>query len=130
MGNFEYGPTEANYRVGMSSRWLDLLACLSAVLGLAAADDFKTDYEAYNNARFGVYPNNYFKGTNTKSPLLQISTWDKANVLKSASHIYVRHNGAQDTSVQQQASPLILSADDLTAVYVNRSFLVVFNVNV
>ncbi|KAJ4361103.1 uncharacterized protein N0V89_001672 [Didymosphaeria variabile] len=97
---------------------------------MVAADEFKTDYKAYNNARYGVYPNNYYHGTHEKSPLLQITTWDKKAVSSSGSHIFIRHNGAQDTWGHQLASPLILDTRDLSAVYINRTFPVVFNVNV
>ncbi|KAK9414990.1 putative ASST-domain-containing protein [Seiridium unicorne] len=109
---------------------LYFLGYITFALRFALADEFKHDYEAYNNAKFGIYPDNRHKSTRTKSPVLQITTWDKEAVSKSGSHIFLRHNGKQDTWGNQQASPLILDANDLTAVYVNRSFPLVFNVRV
>lgn len=114
----------------MVSRFLYQIAWIAAAIALTVADELKHDYQAYNNARYGIYPDNRHKGTNTKSPILQISTWEKESLSKSGSHIFIRHNGKQDTWGNQQASPLILNADDLSAVYVNRSFPVVFNVRV
>ncbi|KAK9780354.1 putative ASST-domain-containing protein [Seiridium cardinale] len=109
---------------------LYFLGYITFAFRFAVADEFKHDYEAYNNAKFGIYPDNRHKGTRTKSPVLQITTWDKDAVSKSGSHIFLRHNGKQDTWGNQQASPLILDANDLTAVYINRSFPLVFNVRV
>ncbi|KAH8194772.1 hypothetical protein TruAng_011055 [Truncatella angustata] len=114
----------------MFGRWLGLLVRIVTVSRLALADEFKADYEAYNNARYGVYPSNHYKGTNERSPILQITTWEKEALSKFGSHIFIRHNGAQEIWGHQQASPLILDVEDLSAVYVNRSFPVVFNVNV
>ncbi|KAF3026358.1 hypothetical protein E8E14_006754 [Neopestalotiopsis sp. 37M] len=115
----------------MSGSLVRLLACAAAVaFGLASAEDFKHDYEAYNAAKFGIYPDNTYKGTNAKSPLLQINKWEKESMSQSGSHVFLRHNGRQDNWGNQNASPLILDAEDLTAVYINRSFPVVFNVRV
>ncbi|KAI0175203.1 ASST-domain-containing protein [Pestalotiopsis sp. NC0098] len=115
----------------MYGNLLRTLACAAAVFqGLVLGDDFKHEYEAYNAAKFGVYPNNDYKGTNAKSPLLQINSWEKESLSKSGSHVFLRHNLRQDTWGNQNASPLILDAEDLTAVYINRSFPVVFNVRV
>lgn len=122
--------SEVGLRAGMLGHPLHLLVCIAVAIGFTEADEFKHDYEAYNNAKFGIYPNNMHRGTGTKSPLLQINTWEKESMSESGSHIFIRHNGAQDTWGKQQASPLILNADDLSAVYVNRSFPIVFNVRV
>ncbi|KAH8657967.1 ASST-domain-containing protein [Xylariales sp. PMI_506] len=112
------------------SSWAYFLVCIIVAFRLAVADEFKFNYIDYNNASFGIYPDNRHKATRTKTPVLQVTTWEKDAVSKSGSHIFIRHNGAQDTWGHQDASPLILRSDDLTAVYVNRSFPIVFNVRV
>jgi hypothetical protein len=115
----------------MAGCFLYILAFVAGVLQqLVLADEFKQEYDAYNNARFGYYPDNKHKATNTKSPVLQVTTWEKESLSKSGSHIFIRHNGAQEVWGHQDATPLILDAHDLTAVYINRSFPIVFNVRV
>ncbi|KAH8645744.1 ASST-domain-containing protein [Xylariales sp. PMI_506] len=109
---------------------IQFLACLTVALGTAEADEFKYDYDGYNNARYGIYPSNNPKGTEGTTPVLQINAWDKAAMSNSGSHIFLRHNSDPETKGNQKASPLILDANDLTAVYINHTFPVVFNVRV
>lgn len=114
---------------------LSLLLSLGTALlaaAVARADDIHQDYTAYNNAQFGVFPNNVYKSLNARTPQLQVNIWNKTAMSKSGSHIFLRHDGHNSgvASPPRDSGPLILDTNDLSAVYINRSFDACFNVRV
>lgn len=90
------------------------VACIS---GRASADEFSDDYDRYNNAEFGKRPTQTFvSNPNVVAPLIQVNIWNEDKISSTGgSHIFIRHD-------YEQSSPLILSADDLSVVYMDRSF--------
>lgn len=109
-----------------------VLAVLLAALALGVADELHFEYEAYNGGQWGTFPTNYYRSVDAKTPQLQVNIWNKELMSKAGSHIFLRHDGhtpGADTHALD-AAPLILRTEDLTAVYVNRSYNAVFNVNV
>lgn len=92
----------------------------------AWCDKLVTDYEGYNGAKYGVLPRLNFKSIDTDAPMLQVTTWNRELTSRGGSHFFIRHDGNHDIS--QNATPLILSAEDLSVVYVNRAFDAVFDV--
>lgn len=105
-----------------------LFLLLTATLG--RADDLLSDYEGYNNAKYGVFPKNEHKSTNSVSPVLNVNEWHKERMSKSGSHIFLRHDVNGYSGPELDTSPLILSADDLSVVYLDRRFQSVFDVRV
>ncbi|KAI1343726.1 Arylsulfotransferase-domain-containing protein [Xylariaceae sp. FL0016] len=98
----------------------------------AGCDELISDYDGYNAAVYGVFPRQTFKSIPEliDAPKLQVTTWRPEAMDPSAgSHIFLRHDGHHAGS-RQDAAPLILSAEDLSVVYVNRSFNAVFDVRV
>lgn len=108
---------------------LSTVVVLAPLAQFALADNDTTsdilayDYDAYNNAEFGKIPVHSYVTNNDRTPLLQVNDWDK-NRTDSASHIFLRHSDDGDES------PLILSAEDLSVVYVNRSYDNVLDVRI
>ncbi|KAI0973627.1 Arylsulfotransferase-domain-containing protein [Xylaria arbuscula] len=103
-----------------------LLLSTSLLTWHAWCDEIVTDYEGYNKAEYGILPRLNFKSIDTDAPMLQVTTWNRELVSKRGSHIFIRHDGNHGTS--QDAAPLILSAEDLSVVYINRKFDAVFDV--
>lgn len=95
-----------------------------------ALDHVHQDYEHYNKAEWGAFPTNFFHSSDVKTPQLQVNMWNKDAMSKSGSHILLRHDGHSAGSPELDSSPLIIRTDDLSAVYVNRSFPAVADVNV
>ncbi|KAI1327778.1 Arylsulfotransferase-domain-containing protein [Xylariaceae sp. FL0255] len=94
----------------------------------ASCDHLISDYEGYNNAEYGIFPRLEFKSIDLDAPQLQVSVWNKDAMSKRGSHIFIRHDGNHDHPLD--SSPLILDAEDLSVVYLNRSFDAVFDVRV
>jgi hypothetical protein len=95
------------------------------------ADELIFDYNAYSlNADFGIYPHHEHKSTKTTSPLLLVNEWQKDRMSKTGSHIFLRNDANGDSGPELDTSPLILSADDLSAVYIDRRYQSVFDVRV
>lgn len=96
---------------------------LAGALGIAyfskvvSADLFADDYDKYNAAGFGQQPvQTFVSNPDIIAPLLQVNIWDDENISPTGgSHIFIRHDYGQ-------SSPLILSATDLSVVYMDRSF--------
>lgn len=107
-----------------------LAAVLAASQVAFARDQVHNDYEHYNKAEWGAFPTNFYRSTYAKTPQLQVNMWNKAAMSKGGSHILLRHDGHSTGSPALDSAPLILRADDLSAVYVNRSFPAVADVNV
>lgn len=111
-----------------------LLPVFSLLAAAAAAvETIYYDYNAYNDATFGSLPTNYFKSTDARTPQLQINIWNKSALDASGgSHIFLRHDGHSSgvASPAGDSGPLILRIEDMTAVYINRSFDATFNVRV
>lgn len=89
--------------------------------------------KAYNDAKFGIFPATHFHSIADEAPALQVNTWDRAAASKE-SHIFLQHGLPSQSSgageLALNSSPLILSTDDLSTVYLNRSFPGVANVAV
>lgn len=85
--------------------------------GQAFADLFSDDYDKYNNAEFGKRPTQTFVSNPAiVAPLIQVNLWNEDKISSTGgSHIFIRHD-------YEQSSPLILSATDLSVVYMDRSF--------
>jgi hypothetical protein len=97
----------------------------------ARADDLVFNYTAYSlEAQFGKYPHHDHHATGTTSPLLLVNQWHKERMCPTGSHIFLRHDANGDSGPELDTAPLILSADDLSAVYVDRRYQSVFDVRV
>ncbi|CAJ2504482.1 Uu.00g118760.m01.CDS01 [Anthostomella pinea] len=104
---------------------------LPTLLGRTAwCDEMVTDYTAYNGAEYGIFPRLKFKSIDTDAPMLQASTWNKEAMSKTGSHIFLRHDGHHEPEKPLDSALLILSAEDLSVVYINRSFEAIFDVRV
>ncbi|KAI0025566.1 ASST-domain-containing protein [Xylariomycetidae sp. FL0641] len=104
---------------------------LGLVLALAwhvRCDELISDYTGYNNAEYGVFPRLKFKSVDIDSPQLEVNRWNKEAMSKTGSHIFLRHDGHHENGGPQDSAAMILSADDLSLVYLNRSFEAVFDV--
>lgn len=103
-----------------------------AAAALGRAEEIHQDYTAYNEAKFGIFPNNFYQSTGVRTPQLQVNTWNKDAMSKSGSHILLRHDGHNSgvASPPRDSGPLILRTEDLSAVYMNRTFDACFNVRV
>lgn len=95
------------------------LSCLLVTLlaGLASADEFSQDYDAYNNAEYGKRPTQKFvSNPDILAPLIQVNVWNEDKISPTGgSHIFLRHD-------YEQSSPLILDASDMSLVYMDRSY--------
>lgn len=96
-------------------RYLLLLTLLLSPLTLA--DQFSPSYDQYNAAAYGKRPiQTFVSNPSLSAPLLHVSTWEPSKISPTGgSHIFLRHD-------YEQSSPLILSATDLSVVYMNRSY--------
>lgn len=103
------------------------LSCFLGLLRQAQGDLVSTDYDSYNKGKLGHRPHLDFLSSDEFAPMLQVNTWDETAISTRGSHIFLRHDG-NDTS--PLATPLILDARDLSAVYMNRSFENVFGTRV
>lgn len=104
---------------------LEWLCIIAAYAQRVQGDSFSTNYEEYNNGKFGGHPRLVYQSTQEYSPLLQVNTWNESAIdYKAGSHIFLKHDG------DGPSSPLILDAKDLSAVYMNRSFPNVFGTSV
>lgn len=108
------------------------LAVINLVAVLARSDEIHYNYTSYNAAQWGLFPNNNYRSIDARTPQLQVNIWNKTAVSQSGSHIFLRHDGHSSgvASPPGDSGPLILSTDDLSAVYLNRSFDACFNVRV
>lgn len=81
------------------------------------ADQFSEDYEKYNNADYGKHPvQTFVSNPDIVAPLIQVNLWNEDKISQTGgSHIFLRHD-------MKESSPLILSAKDLSVVYMNRAF--------
>lgn len=86
-----------------------------------------TNYEKYNDGALGHRPHLEFHSSSEYSPLLQVNVWDQDAISETGSHIFLRHDGNDSSPL---SSPLILDSNDLSAVYMNRSFKNVFGTRV
>ncbi|CAN8096239.1 unnamed protein product [Discula destructiva] len=116
----------------MSQAFLHLAACFSALLLLlfarpASGEFLSTDYDAYNDGLLGHRPYHTFYSSPERAPVLQVNAWNKSAITTSGSHIFLRNDGQNGSEL---ASPLVLAASDLSAVYLNRSFANVFGTRV
>ncbi|KAF3763600.1 hypothetical protein M406DRAFT_263071 [Cryphonectria parasitica EP155] len=109
-----------------------VLLLLLNLAALVRADEIHENYTAYNAAEFGIFPNNVFKSVNARTPQLQVNIWNRTAMSLRGSHIFLRHDGHNSgvASPPRDSGPLILRTDDLSAVYINRTFDACFNVRV
>ncbi|CAK7211583.1 hypothetical protein SCUCBS95973_001164 [Sporothrix curviconia] len=129
-------------------------------LGLARSEVTSTNYDEYNAGTLGHRPYQKFRSVDEFGPMLQITTWNRTATIGSSavtnrnggSHIFMRHDG-HDEALETRAhrvgrpgiptgqhrklnphssmsSPVILDANDLSVVYVNRSFHNVFGARI
>ncbi|CAK7204239.1 hypothetical protein SEUCBS139899_006994 [Sporothrix eucalyptigena] len=106
-----------------------------------------TNYDEYNAGTLGHRPYQKFRSVDEFGPALLVTKWDKAATIESSSttsktggsHIFMRHDGHDEVdheghripnSHSSHSSPVILDADDLSLVYVNRSFHNVFGARI
>lgn len=101
-----------------------LTSCLA---GVVQGDVISTDYERYNSGQLGHRPHQDFVSSDEFAPMLQVNVWNKEAISQRGSHIFLRHDGNETSPL---ASPLVLDANDLSAVYMNRSFENVFGTRV
>ncbi|CAN8105592.1 unnamed protein product [Discula destructiva] len=112
---------------------LDASVVTAAAVG-SSHEQVYTDATAYNDGQWGLFPSAQFHSVNAQVPTLLVNTWEKVT-LAQESHIFIQHDIPSHQSLRAGgqylgSSPLILDADDLTTVYLNRSFPGVANVNV
>lgn len=104
-----------------------LLCLLTGFTRQARGDLISTDYDRYNSGKLGHRPHLDFVSSPEFAPMLQVNAWDEGAVSARGSHIFLRHDGNETALL---ASPLVLDARDLSAVYMNRSFANVFGTRV
>ncbi|KAJ5085930.1 hypothetical protein N7532_010701 [Penicillium argentinense] len=98
------------------------------VLARAASGDFvSTNYDEYNDGVLGHRPHLEYHSSTEFSPIFQATVWNSDEISEKGSHIFIRHDG-NDTS--PLATPLVIDAHDLSAVYMNRTFKNVFGTRV
>ncbi|KAF3014251.1 hypothetical protein E8E14_010361 [Neopestalotiopsis sp. 37M] len=94
------------------------LALVSSVGSVFTDMPFLTaaDADAYNAGEYGSLPNQTFYSSDLIAPRLLVTKWDR-NSTQAGSHIFLSpHLDGQDQA------PMILSADDLSLVYVDPSW--------
>lgn len=101
--------------------------CLAAFVLEVRGDFVSVNYQKYNNGDFGHRPHLEFHSSREYSPVLQVNIWDQDAISQEGSHIFLRHDGNESSPL---SSPLILNANDLSAVFMNRSFQNVFGTRV
>lgn len=104
-----------------------LWVCIAAFTWAASGDFVSTDYEKYNDGELGHRPHLEYHSSEEYSPILQATVWDRDSISETGSHIFVKHDGNNSSPL---SSPLILDANDLSAVYMNRTFKNVFGTRV
>lgn len=116
----------------MQSSLFTVLATAVALAG--ARDQVHYNTDAYNDGQWGAIPTIHHHSTSEISPEIQVNIWNKDAVSKSGSHILLQHNLPSSSDLAgaspMSSSPLMLRTDDLSAVYMNRSFPGVANVDV
>lgn len=100
--------------------------CLSLAVRISA-DFISTDYTSYNDGDLGHRPHLEFQSSSEFAPVLQANIWNHTAISSTGSHIFLKHDGNDSIPL---SSPLILSASDLSAVYLNRTFHNVFGTRV
>lgn len=104
-----------------------IYTCIAALARAAYGDFVSVEYDSYNNGDLGHRPHLEFHSSSEFAPLLQANIWNRSAISETGSHIFLRHDGNQSWPL---ASPLILDAKDLSAVFMNRSFENVFGTRV
>ncbi|PWY65725.1 hypothetical protein BO70DRAFT_390791 [Aspergillus heteromorphus CBS 117.55] len=99
----------------------------TCLVAFVSGDFVSTNYQRYNHGALGHRPHLEFHSSNEYAPVLQANIWDQDAISSTGSHIFLRHDGNDSSPL---ASPLILDANDLSAVYMNRSFENVFGTRV
>ncbi|KAL4908416.1 hypothetical protein BDW74DRAFT_188453 [Aspergillus multicolor] len=100
----------------------------AALLALTARGDYvSTNYDNYNVGNLGHRPHLEFHSSSEYAPLLQVNIWNPDGISQTGSHIFLRHDGNDSSPL---SSPLILNAQDLSAVYINRTFNNVFGTRI
>lgn len=112
---------------------IDVTVLTSAAVASAREQTYHNN-KAYNDAKYGIFPATHFHSIADQAPALQVNTWNRGAASR-ASHIFLQHaipSKADRAGAPNplNASPLILRTDDLSTVYVNRSFPGVANVAV
>ncbi|GLB05480.1 hypothetical protein AtubIFM57258_000769 [Aspergillus tubingensis] len=102
-------------------------ACIAAFARTARGDYVSTNYQEYNDGALGHRPHLEFHSSSEYAPLLQVNIWDQSAISEKGSHIFIKHDGNDSSPL---SSPLILDANDLSAVYMNRTFKNVFGTRV
>lgn len=105
-----------------------LLATLSTLVN--GLDKLSYNAHDYNDGKWGPYPSNVYNSIDAFSPALQVNIWNQSSMATSGSHIVIQHDNPSSPEDALDASPLILDAHDLSAVYINRSFSGIADVNV
>lgn len=100
-----------------------LLACITTLLLPASGEFISTASKAYNNGHLGHRPYHAFYSSAERAPVLQVNAWNQSAVAGGGSHIFMRNDGQNGSDA---ATPLVLAARDLSAVYMNRTFANVF----
>lgn len=108
--------------------WCNIALGLSLFLARTAYSDFvSTDYDSYNEGDLGHRPHLEFHSSDEYAPVLQANIWNFDAISSTGSHIFIKHDGNDSSPL---ASPLILDAKDLSAVYMNRTFENVFGTRI
>lgn len=104
-----------------------LLVCICSLFLATSGEFLSTDYDSYNKGDLGHRPYHEFYTSSERSPVLQVNIWNTSAVATGGSHIFLRNDGQTGS---EKASPLVLDARDLSAVYMNRSYDNVFGTRV
>ena len=106
-----------------------LATLLFALLPCIDADRLSFNNHAYSEKRkYSSYPHQVYGSIDAAGPLLQVNTWNKSFVSQHESHIFFRNSA--DPTVGNGATPVILDADSLDTVYIDRSYPKVFGTRV
>ncbi len=93
-----------------------------ALFGQARADAFSYDYSTYQGGRYGTRPSQTFQSSPVVAPLIQVNSWDKG-AADPAPYLFV-------TTSIKGAGPMIYSAEDLSLVYADMSYVSAWNARV
>ena len=107
----------------LSLGWVWITTFVSEI----SADFVSFNYQKYNDGDLGHRPHLEFHSSTEYSPVLQVNIWHRDAISREGSHIFLRHDGNASSPL---SSPLILDANDLSAVFLNRSFQNVFGTRV
>ncbi|KAJ5935180.1 arylsulfotransferase [Penicillium verhagenii] len=108
-------------------RLFSFVCGLTALAHAARADFVSTDYDGYNEGLLGHRPHLEFHSSSEYAPVLQANVWNQSAISETGSHIFLKHDGNESSPL---SSPLIIDANDLSAVYMNRSFENVFGTRI